>query len=73
MPILTLRLPLRGLAGEGAQDIVAKALEAVPGIEGVRASIVSNLLEIDYEDARVSGEKIHDAPNCAGIVHAAHG
>lgn len=73
MAILTLRLALRGWASEGAPDIVAKGLEGVLGIVGIRASMVNNLLEVDYEDARVSEEKIHDALNRAGIVHAAHG
>ena len=73
MPVQTLRLPLRGLASEGAEDIVAKALAGVPGIASIRASMVNNLLEVDYDDARVSEKVIHDALERAGIAHAAHG
>lgn len=73
MAIVTLRLPLRGLASEGAQAIVERALEQVPGIKGVGASMVNNLLEVDYDDMRVSEDKIHDALKRAGIAHSANG
>lgn len=73
MAIVTLRLPLRGLASEGAQAICERALEQVPGIKGIGASMVSNLLEVDYDDVRVSEDKIHEALKRAGIIHGAHG
>ena len=73
MPIQTLRLPLRGLASEGADDIVAQALADVPGIAGIRASMVNNVLEIDYDEARVTEDQLHAALKRAGIAQAAHG
>lgn len=73
MPILTMRLPLRGLASEGAGEIVGRALANMPGIAGIRASMATNLLEVDYEHTRVSEHDIHDALKRAGIIHGAHG
>lgn len=73
MPIEILRLPLRGLASEGADEIVAKALANVPGIAAIRASMLNNLLEVDYDRDRVSEDQIHETLKRSGIAQTAHG
>lgn len=73
MPMRTMRLPLRGLASEGANEIVGRALASLPGIVGIRASMANNLLEVDYDNSSTTEKQIHDALKGAGIVHGAHG
>ena len=73
MAVRTLQFPLRGLASEGANEIIAKALVDLPGIAAIRASMVNNLLEIDCNDDAVTDKQVHDALARAGIVHGAHG
>ena len=73
MTIHTLQLPLRGLASEGAHEIVTRALEHVPGVSAIRVSMAYSLLEIDYDEATTSEQSLHAALKTAGIVHGAHG
>ena len=60
---------MRGLAGEGAQAIVDAALTGVTGIVSARARIAHGLLQIEYDESRVSEAEIHDALRQAGIVY----
>lgn len=64
--------PLRGLAGDGAQRTVEKALASLPGLRAVHASSARFLLQIDFDDAVVTEKAIHDALKSAGIGHAAN-
>ena len=68
-PLAELTLPLRGLAGEGAQKIVDMALADAPGVLRARASIVDQLLTIVYDPQQTSPAEIHEALGRAGIVH----
>lgn len=65
-----LTLPLRGLAGEGAQTIVDRALGGLAGVRSARAG-GDQLLHIAFDDALVSPAEIHDALARAGLVHVA--
>lgn len=73
MSIAHLVLPLRGLAGTGAQAAVDAALADVEGVQLARADVAALRLQIEYDDARVSPRTIHDALARAGIGHAPHG
>lgn len=73
MPNAYLVLPLRGLAGPDAQAAVDRALSGVAGVHTARAEVSAFRLHVEYDDARVSPEAIHDALARAGIGHAAHG
>lgn len=68
MPHIT--FPLRGLAGEGAQAIVDRALGGLFGVRSARAA-GDQLLHIEFDDALVSPGDIHGALARAGIVHVA--
>lgn len=65
-----LTFPLRGLASEGAQAIVDRALGALAGVLSARAGS-DQLLHIEFDDALISQLEIHDALARAGIVHVA--
>lgn len=65
-----LTLPLRGLAGEGAQAAVDRALGGLAGVRSARAG-GDQLLHIAFDDALVSPAEIHDALARAGLVHVA--
>lgn len=65
-----LTFPLRGLAGEGAQPIVDRALGGLAGVRSARAG-GDQLLHIVFDDALVSPAEIHAALARAGIVHVA--
>lgn len=61
-------LPLRGLAGEGAQAVVDRALGALAGVRSAHAG-ADQLLHIEYDAASVTPADIHEALRRAGIVH----
>ena len=66
-----LSLPLRGLAGEGAQAVVDRALGGLAGIRHARAEATSQVLDVEYDADRVTPAEIHEALRRAGIVHVA--
>ena len=66
-----LSLPLRGLAGEGAQAVVDRALDGLAGITHARAAATSQVLDVEYDAERVTPAEIHEALRQAGIVHVA--
>ena len=70
MHMTNLTLPLRGLAGEGAQAAVDRALRGLAGVRSARAG-ADQLLHIEFDDALVSPVEIHDALARSGIVHVA--
>ena len=63
-------LPLRGLAGEGAQAVVDRALGGLPGVRSAHAG-ADQILHIEYDAASVTSAEIHEALRRAGIVHVA--
>ena len=66
-----LTFPLRGLAGEGAQAVVDRALGGLAGIRSARADATSPLLQVEYDAEQIASSEIHDALRRAGIVHVA--
>lgn len=64
-------LPLRGLAGEGAQRTVDAALHDVPGVMSARARIVEQVLVVHFDDTRITAGELHDVLMRAGIAHVA--
>ena len=66
-----LSLPLRGLAGEGAQAVVDRALSGLAGITHASAEATSPVLDIEYDAQRVTPAEIHEALRQANIVHVA--
>lgn len=66
-----LSYPLRGLAGEGAQAVVDRALGGLVGIQAARAEATAQILDVEYDAERITPSEIHEALRQAGIVHVA--
>ena len=66
-----LDLPLRGLAGEGAQAVVDRAIGTLPGVLSAKAGAATAILRIEYDADAVSPQAIHDALAQAGVSHVA--
>lgn len=64
-------LPLRGLAGEGAQRTVDAALHGVPGVISARARIVEQVLVVHFDETRITADELHDVLKPTGIAHVA--
>jgi copper chaperone CopZ len=66
-----LDLPLRGLAGEGAQAVVDGAIGTIRGVLSAEANAATVVLKVEYDADVVSPEAIHDALARAGVSHVA--
>lgn len=66
-----LDLPLRGLAGEGAQAVVDRVIGTLPGVLSARANAAAVILQVEYDADVVSPEAIHDALARGGVSHVA--
>ena len=62
-------LPLRGLASEGAHEIVGQALRALPGVATVTVRMVEQVVLVTYDPAVISGEAIRERLHTVGLVH----
>ena len=62
-------LPLRGLASEGANEIVGQALRALPGVATVTVRMVEQIVLVTYDPAVISGEAIRERLHTVGLVH----
>ena len=64
-----LQLPLRGLASEGASEIVGRALRDLPGVATVTVRAVEQVVQVTYDPARTTAEAIRERMHRAGLVH----
>lgn len=64
-------LPLRGLASEGANEIVGRALRDLPGVATVTVRAAEQIVHVTYDAAAVSAEAIRGRMHAAGLVHPA--
>ena len=64
-----LKLPLRGLASEGASEIVGRALRDLPGVTTVTVRVVEQVVQVTYDPARIAAEAIRERMHTAGLVH----
>lgn len=71
MRLQRLDLPPRGLAGEGAQAVVDRAIGGLAGVLAARANAAAVILRVEYDADVVSAEAIHDALTAGGVSHVA--
>lgn len=64
-----LQLPLRGLASEGATEIVGRALRDLPGVATVTVRAVEQVVHVTYDSAVTTAEAIRERMHAAGLVH----
>ena len=64
-----LDLPLRGLASEGASEIVGRALRDLPGVATVTVRATGQVVHVTYDAAVVTAEAIRARLHTAGLVH----
>ena len=62
-----LELPLRGLAGEGAAEVVTPALMAVPGVVAVDVRTSMFRVRVMYDPSRVAPSTIDAALHALGV------
>ena len=62
-------LPLRGLASEGADEIVGRALRNLPGVATVTVRAVEQIVRVTYDPAVTSAEAIRERMHTVGLVH----
>jgi copper chaperone CopZ len=66
-PRATIELPLRGLAGEGAEQQVREALERVPGVLSVDVQVSAYRVRVVYLAAPGTKEAIDAALHGLGV------
>ena len=66
----TIELPLRGLAGEGAEPLVRTAMERVPGVVAVEVEVSSYRVRVTYDALPGTREAIEAALHTLGPVSA---
>jgi hypothetical protein len=64
-----LQLPFRGLAREGASEIIGRALRDLPGVATVTVRAVERVVQVTYDPARITAEAIRERMHTAGLVH----
>lgn len=64
-----IQLPLRGLAGEGADEIVGRALRDIPGVATVTVRVVEQLVRVTFDPAVTSADAIRERMHTVGLVH----
>lgn len=64
-----IQLPLRGLASEGADEIVGRALRGLPGVATVTVRAVEQVVRVTYDPVVTSGEAIRERMHTVGLVH----
>ena len=64
-----IQLPLRGLASEGASEIVGRALRDLPGVATVTVRATEQVVHVTYDAAETSAEAIRERMHTAGLVH----
>lgn len=62
-----LELPLRGLAGEGAAEIVTPRLMAVPGVIAVDVRSSMFRVRVTYDPALTTPQAVDDALHSLGV------
>lgn len=65
--VQVLELPLRGLAGEGAAEIITPRLMSVPGVIGVDVRSSMFRVRVTYDPARATPEAIDAALHTLGV------
>ena len=63
-----IQLPLRGLASEGADEIVGRALCDMPGVAAVTVRVVEQVVRVRYDPAVTTGEAIRERMHSVGLV-----
>lgn len=66
-PRASIELPLRGLAGEGAERQVREALERVPGVVSVDVQVSAFRVRVTYSSAPGTKEAIDAALHALGV------
>lgn len=66
-PRATIELPLRGLAGEGAERQVREAFERVPGVVSVDVQVSAYRVRVSYVAAPGTREAIDAALHGLGV------
>ena len=64
----TVELPLRGLAGEGAEAPIRSAFESIQGVVAVHVSIATFRVRVSYRPAPGVRERIDAALHSLGVA-----
>ena len=65
--IVFLSHPLRGLASEGAEEIINRSLADLPGIAAVHVSSGIAIVEVQFDESVVKAEDIRARLEQAGV------